>query len=286
MKQEKWKLIPLQIILAVLPLVLHLRVDNSGLAKYMWNSSDDTYLDIFLHGKMVLFLFLAAVILFLAVFRVLTLDKREQKQYIWLFLPMLVYLGFATVSTVFSEHLGYSLLGAMDAKEPLPVLFGYVLVAFYACLAVKSVEDMKQLTGAAVAGGACMALLGILQTVGKDPLLTEGVQSLFVDKSFMETYGLLQLTFPKGMAYGTLFNPNYVGSYVALYVPIVVFGLIWYRKLWQKAICAVTCLGLLITLFASQSRTGLLSLGVMVILAVAFLGRKLWKRWYVIGQDW
>jgi len=282
MKTEKWKLIPLQMILAVLPLVLYLRVDNSGLAGYMWNSSDDTYLDMFLHGKMVVFIVLAAVILCLTVLRMIALDKQERKRYFLVFLPLFVYSGFVVVSTIFSENIRYSLWGAMDAKEPVFVLLGYVMVAFYACLVVESVEDIKALTGAAVAGSAFMALLGVLQAVGKDPLLTEGVQSLFVDRTFMETYGLLQLTFPEGMAYGTLFNPNYVGTYVALYVPLLVSGMVLYRQNWKKAVCGATCLGLLVTLFASQSRTGLIALGAVLLLAAVFLGRKWWKHWYVL----
>jgi hypothetical protein len=66
----------------------------------------------------------------------------------------------------------------MDAKEPVTVLLGYVVVAFYVYLVAESSEDITQLVGAAVVGGACMAVLGVLQAIGKDPLLLEGVQRI------------------------------------------------------------------------------------------------------------
>jgi len=278
----KFKLLPLQIILSILPLILYLRIESSGLGIYPWNSADDTYLDIFLQGKMVVFLILAIILFCMTVYRFVKMDKRERKQSLLRFLPLLVYLFFVVVSTICSENLQYSLNGSMDAKEPVTVLLGYVVVVLYSYLVIDSMEDMKHLAAAAVAGSLCMALIGTLQAFGKDPFLLEGIQKLFVGRDFLENYGLLQLTFPKGMAYGTLFNPNYVGTYVAMYVPLTVLGILLYQQVWKKVICGCTCLGLLIMLFASQSRTGLIAVAAVVVLFVIFLGRRIWKRWYVI----
>ena len=280
--KQKFKLVPLQIILAVLPLVLYLHMEKSGFAAYSWNSADDMYLDVFLHGKMVIFLILAAMLLCMTVYKLIKMDRQERKQSLLRFIPLFIYLLFVLLSTVFSENLTYSLRGSMDAKEPVTVLFGYVTVALYAYLTIGSMEDMKRLITAAVAGSACMAVLGVLQAIGKDPLLWAGIQNLFAGKEFIETYGLLRLSFPVGMAYGTLFNPNYVGTYVAIYAPLTLLGLVLYQPVWKKAACGCTCLGLLVMLFGSQSRTGLISVLAVAVIFAIFLGRRLWKRWYII----
>ena len=279
---QRWKLLPLQMILSVLPLILSLKVADSGYKEYAWNSANDTYLDIFLQGKVVAFLLLAVVLLGLLMQKLWHMDKQERKRNLKCFVPLFIYAVFALLSTLFSRNISHSVFGAMDAKEPITVLLGYVVTIFYAYLVVDSSKDVCRLAGAAIIGSTCMAVIGVLQAIGKDPLLLEGVQRLFIKQSFIDTYGFLQLTFPVGMAYGTLFNPNYVGSYVAIYAPLLLLGVLLYHPFWKKAACGVSLLGLLVMLFASQSRTGLLAVAVVAVVSTVFLSHRLWKHWYII----
>ena len=281
--QSSWnlKLLPLQFVLVVLPLILDLYIGTSGHGGYAWNSENDTFLDVFLYGKMVVFQILAVIVLALAVIKIVQSGRNERKQALCRFIPLFLYAFFVILSTICSENISYSVSGSKDAWEPLGVLLGYVVVAFYAYLVLETIEDVRQLIGAAVIGGGCMAVLGVLQAIGKDPLATEAVQRLFVESKYIEQQGLLDLTFPVGMAYGTLFNPNYVGTYVAMYLPLAVIGLALFQKVWQKTASGVVVLGLLITLFASQSRTGLIAVAAAGVTAVVFLGRAVVKRWYI-----
>lgn len=279
---RNWKLLPLQLVLCVLPLVLYLYQADSGYGAYPWHTEEDAYADVFLHGKMIVFMILAAVTLGLAIHKTMKMDKYLRKAKLLRFLPLLLYLLFVIMSTVCSENYTYSFLGSMDAKEPVGVLLGYVVVAFYAYLVVETLEDINQLTMAGVIGAACMAMLGVLQTLGKDPLATPGIQKLFAGGNFIDTYGPLKLAFPVGQAYGTLFNPNYVGTYVAMYAPLVLIGFVINKKLWKKLACGFTFVGLMIMLFASQSRTGLISVVAVAVVAALFLGRKIWKYWYLV----
>ncbi|MBO5352286.1 MAG: O-antigen ligase family protein [Lachnospiraceae bacterium] len=277
-----WKLLPLQFVLALLPMIVYLYRGNSGYMVYPWHSSNDSYLDVFLHGKMVAFMVVAVVTLVLAVYKMVRMKAEERKRSICSFLPLFIYLGFVVLSTICSENSAYSVSGSMDAKEPVGVLAGYVVVALYAYIILDDLKDIVQLTASAVAGSVLMASLGILQAVGRDPLATEGVQLLFAGREFLDTFGLLQLTFPVGQAYGTLFNPNYVGTYVAMYVPLLLVGLVMYKQWWKKIVTGLALCGLMITLFASQSRTGLIAIAAVIVMLVIFLGRELLKRWYVV----
>lgn len=284
-KQSKgwnWKLLPLQFVLCLLPLVLYLYTASSGYGVYPWHSVDDYYSDVFLHGKMIVFTVAAAVALGLAIYKIIKMDREQRRSSLICFLPMFVYMLFVILSTICSENLTYSVFGSMDAKEPVGVLLGYAIVAFYAFVAIDSMDDVNQITTAGVIGGTLMALVGVLQTIGKDPLLNEGIQRLFAGSKFINTYGPLQLNFPVGQAYGTLFNPNYVGTYVAMYVPLVLIGFVMNKKLWKKIVCGLTLVGLLVMLFASQSRTGLIAVVAVAVVMALFLGRKIWKYWYLI----
>jgi len=281
-KKEVYKLLPLQIILALLPMVLRLYHGNSGYAGYPWNSFDDSYADLFLHGKMVLFLLLAGVLLVLTVYRLIKTEKIERTKVLLGFLPLLLYGALVVASAVGSEHKTIAVYGGMDAKEPLFVLLGYVVVALYAYLTIETEDDIRALLTAALAGGTGMALLGVLQAVGADPLLNRSIQILMAGKSYIEENGTFVLAFPEGMAYGTLYNPNYVGTYVAMYVPLLWAGIGIYKEIWKKAVCGVSVLGLLVMLVASRSRTGVLAVAIVVLVAVVFLGRVLVKRWYIV----
>lgn len=276
------ELLPLQLILIVLPLILYLYISNSGYGVYPWHSSADEYSDVFLHGKMIVFVIVAVITLGLAIYKTIKTSKKVRKVNLVTFLPLFIYLLFVILSTVCSENISFSVFGSMDAKEPVGVLLGYVIVAFYAYIVIDCEEDVMRLVGAATIGGACMAVIGVLQTIGKDPLAMESVQRLFVENDFLHLNGPLQTVFPKGVAYGTLFNPNYVGTYVALYVPLILVGLIAYKKLWKKIVCGLTVVGLLIMLFASQSRTGLIAIVASTIILLLFLSRKIWKYWYLV----
>ena len=278
-RKRNWSLFPLEIILCVLPLILGFYIGNSGYGIYPWNAEDDVYTDVFLYYKMIVFIIISATVLLLVVWKLAKMDKTIRKKSLLVFLPLFVYLVFVILSTIASKNITYSLFGSMGQNEPFPVLAGYVIVTFYAYLVVNTEEDVKQLTASALVGAFIMAVLGILQAIGKDPLTLEFVQRLFVD---VDTYGVLQLRFPVGQAYGTLYNPNYVGSYVALYFPLMLVGFLISKVLWKKVVYIATAFGLLFFLFASQSRTGLISIVMIVFMFFLFKSQEVVKRWYVV----
>lgn len=277
-----WWLLPLQFVVALLPLVIYFYEGYSGYSQYAWNSVDDRYTDVFLHSKMVAFIIVTVLVLVLTVLKLCRMEKINICKVLKTFIPLLVYLGLVILSTICSKDISISLFGAMGAKEPFLVLAGYVAVAFYAYLVLDTVEDVKQIVTAAMIGAGLMAFLGVMQTIGQDPLATEGIQRLFVPVKALEKYGLLGLTFPEGMAYGTLYNPNYVGTYVAMYLPLLLVGMMIFKKIWKKVFCGVAVAGLAVMLFASQSRTGLIA--VVAVLAVLLLSlcREVMKRWYLV----
>lgn len=276
-----WRLFPLQFVVALLPLVIYLYSGISGYSDYSWNSENDSYVDIFLHSKMVAFSIVTVLVLVLTALKLRRMEKTTRRNALKTFIPLLVYLGLVLLSTICSEDIRLSVFGAMDSKEPVLVLTGYVAVAFYAYLVIDTVEDVKQIVSAAIVGAGLMAFLGVLQTMGHDPLLTEGVQRLFVPAEVMEN-GSLQLKFPVGMAYCTLYNPNYVGTYVAMYVPLLLVGIVIFKQLWKKLVCGAVLTGLTVTLFTSQSRTGLIAIIAVLVMLFLFMGREVVKRWYLV----
>lgn len=277
-----WQLLPLQFILMILPLISKIHNGYSGYGAFPWCSDEDSYVDIFLYAKMVVFEVLAVVMLGLLIYKLVKMNPKSRKQALLWFIPLFLYGGCVILSTICSGNISDSVFGAMSAWEPMGVLLGYVVTAFYAYLVLETEEDVRQLLGAAVVGGACMALIGVLQVAGKDPLLEETMQRLIIGAEKYDMGVRLKGIFPEGTAYVTLYNPNYVGTYVAMYLPLVIAGMFLFRKNWKKIASGVIAVALLIVLFASQSRTGIFSVIALVLTVVLFLQRKIFKYWYLL----
>lgn len=275
-------LLPLEFILCILPLITIHYQAQSGLSEYSWHSETDTYHDFFLRYKTWFFIAVSCIMLLMIIFQIKKSTVEERKKTFFLFLPLLVYLFFVVLSSILSLQHEYSFFGSYEAMEPLPVLFGYVIAALYAYLTVKTTQDILQLTKSLVIGAGIMVIFGLFQAAGTDLLLLEGVQHLIVSEQVLTEGGYFTSIFPKGQVYATLFNPNYVGSYVALLFPATFLGIFGKKKLWLRLLYAVVSIALLIILLASQSRTGMVAFSVCLLVFIVFASRYIVKRWYLV----
>ncbi len=75
--------------------------------------------------------------------------------------------------------------------------------------------------------------------------------------------------FAPGRVYATLYNPNYVGSYVALMLPVIL-SMVSFRKrivaVLRSVLAAATAVFLVMMLFGSESVTGFIGLGAVLVL--------------------
>lgn len=78
-------------------------------------------------------------------------------------------------------------------------------------------------------------------------------------------------SFGKGVSYATLYNPNYVGSYVALVLPLTIYEAVQDEKNRYKIVAAASAVCQLIMLKGSGSLAGMVGVGAAVCVAVLFL---------------
>ena len=88
--------------------------------------------------------------------------------------------------------------------------------------------------------------------------------------------------YEKGKLYGTLYHYDYVGSFVAIVLPLLVILTIFEKKLVYKIILGIGSLLSLWLLFGSTSRAGLIGVVVSFIFGIILFGRSLLKRWKTI----
>lgn len=279
--EKKWKIIrviPILLAVGFVPLIVTAKKYDIGLNCFDWFSDSDSSIDLFLYWKgqgLILLAFL--MLLFAAVSR---MGKKEgQPEWQKLRVPemawLALYLVLALLSALFSSYRDFALWGSYEQWEGVNVILAYGVLLAYTYLMVDSEKLLRLAVYGIVAGSFVMGLIGAGQFLGLD--LFRGELGQAIMNLLSETKMKYSFNFPVGWVYATLYNPNYVGSYAALVLPILVAVSVikWKElsRLWTVLAMAGTCL-MTVALLGSQSLTGCVG----VIVSLLFLLIYMWPR--------
>lgn len=265
------KLFPLIFILGVLPLIVHLKFVNTGLESYSWFPAQSTSADFFSWWRsrafMAACIWMAAVL----IYRSIVLKCKWKWEKSWAFLGG--YLFFVLISTIFSEYKNISWNGIVENYEGCLMLLLYAFSFFYAAQVVESQLDRNVLFAALAAGGLAQAFLGISQLIRKDFWGSKIGNSLIAPGRGL-SFQFADST--ENPVYMALYNPNYAAVFIVLVIPVCFYLAICAKKKWQKAVLAGEILALLVCLWGTGSRAGMITLAVLG--CVAILGRLDYKK--------
>ena len=267
-------LLPLMVTLAVIPLIFRLYRYDTGLQEYDFFSKNGISNEFALHGKMVAFIAVSAVMLLLIAYRCI----REKKLlFDKMLIPLFAYGILAILSSIFSKYQPYPRTGVFEQFESCFVLIGYVIVVYYAFLFIRDGKDVRLLIGVLAAGAGLLVLVGLSQAMDHDILGTGFGRWLTIPSEY---YSRLSSTgeefvrkFKVWRVFMTFSNPNYVGSYVPLVLPVMLIVAFDTVRIRNRIIYGILCLGLLICLFGSGSKTGFAGLIVSLAIVAVYLAR-------------
>lgn len=273
MKQKKRnthggaELLPGILCLALLPFIVRLYVLDNTLVTYPWFSGAATWGDLFLYGKMKCFYIICGLmLLMLADAFLVRREKIEVSKTLWF---LFGYEFFAVLSTVVSSYRDMAVHGCLEQFETIFVLLGYGVCCFYGYYLAKTKKNVNVLFMAAVISAFCLSFIGLFQFFGNDLLQLDVMKQIYVPEALKGYRDLLSFNFSYekwNRVYMTLYNPNYVGSYICLIFPLVVCFFFKSEKMECKVFCAMTAIGLLICLLGSGSMAGQISLTVTMLL--------------------
>ncbi len=283
------RLLPFLLALTAVPLICIIHKYDSGIQGYDWASADGTVYDFFLYYKSKVLLVLGVLLCCLMASRkFMDIQKVLSDKKTWFSLSGAgLFLICSFLSVFASVSVSDAFWGGYEQWEGFAVLFVYIILFLFGYASFNEEGDFR-ITYAFLTGGALVVgLLGAFQAFGFDFVKTKGMYTILTGMEAATKGMEFELSFAEGMAYSTLYNPNYVGSYAALLLPVLVGVCVFAGKIWVQAAAAIAAAALVIALVASSSFTGVVGIGVSVFVLLIFL-IPAWKRhvrtgWIVLG---
>lgn len=274
---SKLLLFPLFLIVTILPLIVSMRTYNTGLNQFDWYPIDDTAVDTFLYYKQWFFVLISSMCALILVVRGI-IDKKEIKFH-KIFIPLAIYAALALISTLASPYRIYGFTGMFEQFENVFCLLGYALIVYYAFCIIQSEYELRLFINALAIGALILGLIGALQAFGYDIFNTSWGKALIVEKNVDPN--ALELVFGKNRTYATLYNPNYVGVYTSMIIPLYTVLLFYTKFSYEYVLYLLVILSNLISMFGSQSKSGIVSIAASMLIFLLVMGKKVIKRWYI-----
>lgn len=261
-------LVPVLLMTGLLPLVVKGQEVKISLGKYSWFPDGGFQYDFFIYWKEIIFLILTGCMLVILVDRCLI--RRIPLRNLKICVPLLIYGGLTIFSTVCSVDKTLSLKGMWQQYESVWVLLGYLVAVFYCMQVVESAEDIRIVIMALMAGAFFQGVLGIAQILGNDFFSTEAGRNLLTMGMESSVKDALRFNYGANSAYMALYTPDYAGVYLVMILPVIILFTLSAKKKIMKAAGLILTAILLICLYGSGSRTGIVT-GVFLVFCGAWL---------------
>ena len=199
-------LIPYIFIVAVVPLIVYLHIDQVGPIEAANWKGGDQYPDLLSYWKSQWFIIASALSLCLFIIRNIQ-GRIQLRRKISLYVPAAVYILFIILSTVTSKYSSVALTGFVARYEGMFVLLFYIINMLILFNLISEERQISIIFKSLLVSAFIICLIGLLQLAGRDFFETGFGKSLILPAE----YAASELVFKFGtMVYGTLANPNYM----------------------------------------------------------------------------
>ncbi len=270
-----WWFIPLFLLVAIVPMIAACHIYDTDLNKYSWFATDGVVYDYFLYYKSYVIRIIGAVVLILLAYFIPCKGREflKDKRSIAPMTAMGLFGLMTLLSSFLSEHSDSAFWGGYEQFEGCFVILSYIVCFFMAFGYVRTIRLVKVFLDVALVGAFLIGLMGALQLIGiywnDFPLYDWILKYEMVHRPEFSTG--VTINFWKGMSYATLYNPNYMGSYVAVTIPVVGYLTICGDGLKRKVFAGITTILLLISLYGCGSMSGVIGIATSVVICVILI---------------
>lgn len=291
--KKRWvRLLPMLFVATLWPLMLHYHETQTMLTDFPWFSNETSISDIHFYWRVVLFLitstFMAVVFLCDQLGDEAVKEKHQTfKERTKLFIPLIVYLFMAVLSSMCSDTKDYCISMFYQMFEPIWVLFGYGMCAYYVAFFLREERDLRLLVRGFSICATILGIFGIMQMKGVS-VFSSGLMRWLVypwDAELAEnTTASDRLQNSAELAFG---NATFAGGYLSFIIPLVFLLLLdsfyrkkqWIERIWYTALLIL--LG--IDLYGTRTSTVVIGLALCVVVFVVFFRKRLHLKGWVLG---
>lgn len=192
-----------------------------------------------------------------------------------------LYFLMVTLSSVFTEFKDIAFFGIYERYEGWLTIAGYLVVMLFAYLYINEKRMLKIAKVLSVVT-LYIGIIGVLQYFSIDPFQWTIAKYLYLPSNFLKAMDSIRFDFQQGAAYSTLFNPNYVGSYSVLVLPVLAFYITKMKSRNWEIITALSIFFGVAVIFAAKSSAGILAFGFILftsmLMMITYKGFKKWRK--------
>lgn len=272
-----YALLPILFVLCIVPLIMRLYRFYPGLSLYPWRSNTSQETDVFLYYKAVALIVSAVFMVIILVFSILASRKERNlsenitklKQAKWIIAVGIFGLS-ALLSTLFSEYRSYGFSGFLEQFESIWVVLAYCTVAIYTFYFIRTKKDVDVLCNGLFFLLAVLCAIGFSQLTGHDIWKTDFGKSIYIPAKYEQLKDSLNFNSSSSI-YMTLLNPNYVGMFSALVLPICIMLCIGSSSFKKKTAWGIMSVVVFLCALGSGSKAFLLTIIVTITIGTILL---------------
>lgn len=269
---------PIAFILGIIPLIVHVagvRLDSDTADIY--GSVIQT--DLFSQRKAHYLVIFSIILITISIIFFKKIFEKRDKFINLILIASGIFLFLTFLSAIFSEHKNYSFLGAFDRSEGLITITCYMIIFIYSIYTFKTSDNYKYVIIPILILVAITSFLGVFQYIGQDLINSKLGLYMVLGNSNSK----LNLLYQAGKLYGTLYHYNYVGSFVAIVLPILFCLTVFEKKIINKIVLGIASLLSVWLLFGSTSRAGIIGIVVATVLGIILFGKIILKKWKTLS---
>ncbi len=258
--------------LFVLPLIVHIKEVGVPVQMQDLYLTEKAY-DFFAYYKAV-WLWGGAIIFFISAlaFRFVYKISFKPTKQVW---ALIAFAVAVILSFIFSEYKNVAWFGYLDRYEGTLSWLSYCMAAYAVHSFANSKEHNTTLIKGIVLSAGVVGIIGAFQFFKLDFFKTEFAKMLMLGKLYSQMGSQLNFTFEAGRTYTTLYNPNYVGSFVTVTMPLVFYMIKESNNNIWRVFYGVIGVALIISLIGSKSTAGLVAVIIMAVIYSVILAIKI-----------
>lgn len=255
-------------VIFVVPLITTLKfVPVPEALKLLYNK--ETHADFFVYAKAQFLHFgTILVVIITIIFQILSYKKEEWKQRRSIYILMGMFASSTVISFILSTHKVLAWAGQIDRYEGTLTWLCYIGLSYSVYSIVKTKKDVFEIVSTFVISASISSIIGALQLFGYDLFKSTVGRKILLGKHFSELSTSVKFNFPEGRVTTTVYNPNYVGTLIALSLPLTVYCILNAKRWWTKLFFIMLSIPQLLSLYGSESSGGFFA----VVSAIIMVG--------------